>query len=392
VERGAMFACEPVERKPLLLDLSLLTQRPPSAASRLYCNLPEREAQCLSAANSPTARALEHDADVLLAQSGGLFHRRSNDAAAEVLRLRATHERNLSAAAGMILLLRLSEAESGTNHLVQSLQVVGDMLGDVRRLQAAGLPSPSGQAQLEAERLLTERRLIELQVTIDELNWQLATLMGVDLPPESRFWPDVDLKVDPALPAIEDAVGMALVQRGDLAAARLATTLSDREILRAAGALLGSSGSGIAASGGALGCLHVRANREEAALLRENLTEASSDQELAVRHEVARAVAVVRLRLEQVALSQQRVEVQRRRLQESGKKDDWETAGGSERHTARLDLLQAEQDLLHDAIEWKIAAVKLREVQGDLAIECGYDAVLTSSWAGECCEMEAYAP
>src|SRR5688572_13957368 len=99
-DSGAMFACEPVQRKPLVPDLSLLTQRPPSDAPRLYCNLPEREAQCLAAANSPTGRALEHDADVLMARSGGLFHPgRSNETAAEVLRLRATHERNVSAAA-----------------------------------------------------------------------------------------------------------------------------------------------------------------------------------------------------------------------------------------------------------------------------------------------------
>ena len=43
-----------------------------------------------------------------------------------------------------------------------------------------------------------------------------------------------------------------------------------------------------------------------------------------------------------------------------------------EARKARLDVLAAEQDLLHDVIEWKLAVVKLREAQEELAIECGF--------------------
>jgi hypothetical protein len=41
--------------------------------------------------------------------------------------------------------------------------------------------------------------------------------------------------------------------------------------------------------------------------------------------------------------------------------------------TITLDGVAAEQDLLHDVIEWKLAVVKLKQAQGLLATECGWN-------------------
>src|SRR5262249_31794915 len=57
--------CQQVERKPLVVDLSLLNNRPQAPAKHPYCNLTERDAQCLAAMNAPNARLLEYEADAV---------------------------------------------------------------------------------------------------------------------------------------------------------------------------------------------------------------------------------------------------------------------------------------------------------------------------------------
>src|SRR4051812_33756200 len=68
--------CQPVERKPLIVDLSLLGNRPQPPPSHTYCNLTERDAQCLAAMNAANARLLEQEADAVEVQPAG--HHRGN--------------------------------------------------------------------------------------------------------------------------------------------------------------------------------------------------------------------------------------------------------------------------------------------------------------------------
>src|SRR3954462_1864709 len=63
--------CQKVERKPLVVDLSLLNNRPQPPATHPYCNLTERDAQCLAAMNAPNARLLEQEADAVAVQPAG---------------------------------------------------------------------------------------------------------------------------------------------------------------------------------------------------------------------------------------------------------------------------------------------------------------------------------
>src|SRR5207302_2758710 len=103
---------------------------------------------------------------------------------------------------------------------------------------------------------------------------------------------------------------------------------------------------------------------------------AIADKQRSIRHEVAQAIATIDARLNQVAISQRRVEALRQHL-ENLQRTSGNVAGASfELRRARLAVKAAEQDVFHDVIEWKIAVVKLREAQGELAIDCGYTAAL----------------
>jgi hypothetical protein len=368
--------CQPVERKPLVVDLSRLKDRPQPPASHPYCNLTERDAQCLAAMNAPNAQLLEQEADAVAAQATGHHQADDNQATQESLRLQAVHERNRNASAAVQLLLKISEAENGADSIRRQINEAKDTLADLRRLQIAGLDLPLSVPQTEGQHLEGEHKLAELELTLDLLNEQLSMLLGGELPAGARHWPDVNLQVDPALPPLDEAQGIALAQRADLAALRVAESGGSTGAMRA---VLGLSGAGLGGSSGMCGLcslLHFRAAADEAAARADQLQSAIADKQRTIRHEVAQAIATIDARLNQVAIAQRRVESLRQHL-ENLRQTSSNVAGASfDLRRARLAVLAAEQDVFHDVIEWKIAIVKLHEAEAQLAIDCGYMAAL----------------
>jgi len=385
-----LLDCHVVERQEISADVSAVEPRSTVAfdASR-YCNLPEREAQCLAATNSSLARLLEQEAAALDAQPKGLHHSPdSRQRTQQILYLQATHERNRAASAALQVFLRLTEAEAGSANLKSRLEEIGRMLVDVQRLQAAGMESPASQADVEAQQLELLYKQVDLEATIAQLNRQLVNLLGAEPPPETRFWPDADLRVDAAAPHGDEAQHLALLQRTDLCALRMAAGSSDGNDLDAMRALLGQSnaGLGLALSGCSLvSALHPKSGNDEAAIRQQQLSASVAEQERTLRHDVAAAVATLEARLVQIGLSRRRIEVEQRRLDALEKKRQVSPTAGFDARKVRLEVLDAEQDLLHDVIEWKIAMVKLHELQGELAIQCGFTAALDCG-CGPCSE------
>jgi hypothetical protein len=368
--------CQHVERKPLVVDLSLLNNRPQPPASHPYCNLTERDAQCLAAMNAPNARLLEQEADAVAVQPSGHHRADGNQATEESLRLQAVHERNRNASAAVQLLLKIAEAENGADSIRGQISEAKDTLADLRRLQIAGLDLPLSVPQTDSQRLEAEHKLAEVELTIDLLNEQLTMLLGGELPIKARHWPDVNLQVDPVVPPLEESQGIALAQRADLAALRVAAGGGSTAAMRA---VLGLSGAGLGVSSGVCGLcslLHYRSAADESAARADQMQSAIADKQRSIRHEIAQAVATIDARLNQVAISQRRVESLRLHL-DNLRQTSANVAGASfELRRAHLAVMAAEQDVFHDVIEWKIAFVKLREAQGELAIDCGYSAAL----------------
>lgn len=376
--------CQPVERQPLVADLSLLTNRPQAPSGRSYCNLTERDAQCVAAMQAPNARLLDQEADAVAAQSSG-HHGGSTQATEQALRLQAAHERSRNASAAVQLLLRIAAAENGADSLRRQLVEIKNTLADLKRLQVAGLDQPLSPPQTEAQYAETEHKLADVELTIDQLNEQLAMLLGGELPPGSRYWPDVNLQVNPVVPLLEEAQSLAVVQRADLAALRVAASSGPRETATAVRAILGPA-AGVGLSAGPcqlLSLLHFRATADEAAIRFDQLYSSIADKQQSVRHEVAQALLTIDTRLNQIAMSQRRTEALR--LHQSNlQRSSANVVGASfEIRRAGLAVLAAEQDVFQDVIEWKIAAVKLREAEGELAIDCGYTGVLL---ANQCCQ------
>jgi hypothetical protein len=203
-------------------------------------------------------------------------------------------------------------------------------------------------------------------------------LLGSDLPPGTRFWPDVNLKVDPAVPLVEEAQTIALAQRADLAALRLAARESRRGNLVMMRAVLGQSGAGLGLSSS--GCslltlLHLRAKNDEAAVRTEQLYTAVADKERSIKSEIAQAVFSLEARLDQIAVAQRRLDFLGEHREGLRRKAEVApTASFDVRKVTPL-ILVAQQDVFHDVVEWKTALIRLQELQGELAIQCGYTLV-----------------
>ena len=361
----------------MIPDVSLVVNRQFSPAQRSYCNLTEKDAQCLAAMNSGAARLLEQEAEAL-AQSSGHHGQGSTWVTQEVLRLQAVHERNRAASAALQLLVRIAGAESGATNLRQQLIEIKATLDDLGRLQTAGLDAPVSPPETNAQQHDVQHKLGELELTLDVLSQQLAMLLGSDLPPGTRFWPDVNLKVDPTVPPLEEAQMIALAQRADLAALRLAARESSRGNLDMMRAVLGQSGAGLGLSSSGcslLALLHPRAKNDEAAVRTEQLYTAVADKERSIRSEVAQAVFSLGARLDQIAIAQRRLNFLGDHREALRRKAEVTPAASFEVRKATPLVLAAQQDVFQDVVEWKTALIRLKEIQGELAIECGYTLV-----------------
>jgi hypothetical protein len=376
-----VFECQQVERQKLAADVSRVSYQ--TAAARRYCNLPEKEAQCLAAMHAPQARLLEQEADAAAAQRSGHQRRDSSAATEEMLRLQAAHERNRNASAALQLLYRIAAAETGIDNGRKQLAEVRATAADLSRLQRAGLDVPLSMPETEARRIELEHKLGELDLLIDQLNEQLATLLGVELAPGTRFWPDIDLQVDPNVPGLDESQITALAQRADLAALRVAAG-GGAQTMRTAIGMLGVTAAGPLAGASGL-CWHLFGKHRQTAIREEQLAGAVSDKERAVRNEVARAVGTVQARLNLIVLAQQRLESLREHREEVRQKSELPAEAEMRPMTvfdvrrATIAELLAEQDLFQDVIEWKVAVVKLKEAEGELAVECGYMEVFNYS-------------
>lgn len=376
--------CRPVERQIIQPDVAAaapLSTVANIAGDGRLCALEEKTAQCLAASHATIANLLDLEAEAADAQpSGWCLHSGSSALTGELLRLEATQKRNLAAGDALQVFLRLVEAEGGVDNLQRRGQEIDTMLADVDRVQQRGLLSPVSKPELAAQRLELWHRQVELRSTVQQLNSRLLELLGTELAAAALYWPETSLVVTTDVPDKDDSIGFALANRADLAALRLAANADGADSLAAARTLLQLAGGGLGAPAakaqGRLGMLlHPHATERDQSARSQQLADLLSDRQRTVRQETLLAVSTVEAQLVQIGLTRRRLEVAKEHLQAMEDQQRLAEGGAFSVHKARLDAIAVEQDLLHDVIEWKLALVKLKQAEGLLAIECGYDAV-----------------
>jgi hypothetical protein len=370
-----VFDCQHVDPQSFVPDLSAV---PPFAPrdKPIYCALPEQDVQCLAALHSSLANLLAHEADAIVEQPAAIHLCSTNRGLLrELILLVATHQRNQDSAAAMELFLRLVEAEAGLGNIDKQLEQVDRTLSDIQHLQNQGLLSPVSKSEVESQRLDLQHRQVDLQPTIRNLNERLAQMLNVELLPGARFWPEAQLVVDAEIPDAEEAAMTALAHRADLAAVRRAAQADPRDYSAAVQLLMQQVTGGLTSpsSSPRLAVLQTKALHNESYLRGEQLDLILSQRERQAQSETVQAVEVLAARLQQIDLTRQRLALAQQRIQSLEQQQQLTSGATFNLRKARSDALILEQSLLHDTIEWKLAVVKLKQAQGLLAAECGYE-------------------
>jgi hypothetical protein len=338
-----------------------------------HCLLSESDLQCLAASRSAAASLLQAESKATVGQST-TSEKRSACLHSEILRLQSVHERNRAAGAALVAHLRLAEAEGAAAYLHRSLVETTDMLEDIRQFHVQGIQLPVTAGQIKKRRLELQHQDQELGLTILRLNGQLAQMLDLETH-HAPIWPDVDLTVsdesfDPVV-----AVEHALTARADLAALRHAARSLDEYTLPAVRALIFQTGVG-----GGAGLPSTRYSSRFAALRKGNDVPVRRQQiqamivsgELNVQRDVMSAIHGIETRFRQIGLTKQIRDLLRDNVKDLEKQLDAGAATTLDIRQASVNVLSAETDLLRDVIEWKLAIIKLKEMQGLLAEECGY--------------------
>jgi len=382
-----------IERGKISPDVSELipsdSDVPPAGDSSLYRAVDEDECKCLAATNAPLANLVDLEGELAICAASG--HGRSKGYAAciqrELLAYRAAAQRNRAAADALELFFHLAEAEHNRDSLSRSLEEMERMRDNVARLKSLGMETGIDESELYRRQTALLDREATLLLSIEKINGQLKQCLGLDVEDATPIWPSAELKVVAQKIDIDDAVAQAMVMRPDLGALQLITENLDgntlpaaRSTLRAMDTLLGLSSSKLPAI-----CMLLCGSHDtEWATRQDQLNRLYIDQQRAVAAEVRRAVLTVKTRLRQVTLAKEQLDNQQKRLKDRQALWGDEDVTPFEIAEARLSVIQAQSDLVHQVVAWKIACAKLKEAQGLLAFECGF------SEPPDCAEQTGY--
>jgi len=374
-----------VERGQIAPDLTILSTpealqqgRQAKPTPTKYRQLHAEQCQCLAAANCALANLLEEESKLGTSSAKGQRSASKPDAVMrrKMLAYRAVDERNHSAASALRTFYLLAEAESARDRLKESRGETKRMIEHLKSLKDQGLQVDLDDRLLERQRLdlLDQKR--QSQLLVSQLNGQLRALVGLDADDETLIWPAADLTVTAGPVDEQAAVREGMAHRADIGMLRMmndslevGTLPAARSELQQADPMLGSSKR----AGHLLGGANSSKHSAELQTRRTQLQQQLDDRTRTATEEIRQKARAVETRLQQIALAKQTRDVCADQLKRLEMKRDADGVTPFDISKARLELIRAESEQVHKVIAWKIAQVELKEAQGLLAAECGYN-------------------
>jgi len=391
-------AAAPVPRSPE--DLAALIPTSNDAVCDFPCRLPEptecyeaidhATCQCNAATNSVTASAVDlerHWASVLIACDQGPVEE-ALCLTRGLLALQSIDLRNSSAASALTTLYLLAGAEAELDYADRGIAELKATINRIDELKDGGLEAPDGldRGALAARYAeLCDNRL-QLCYARLQLNGQLKRLLGCPIDTRRFFWPKIDWTPNLTEPDVEGAVIEGLAHRADLRSLHLvrcklnrATLPVAREVLQVADGTLGT----VSPAPGIVHHLRCGDCKEHEIPVRcRQLTILTADTERLAMAAIKSAAYKLITQQDRVRVAKLAVDSRRSELLKLEKRREAEEITIFEISAARGRVIEAEASLVEKVIELKIAEVGLREAQGTLAIECGYDAEICGE---HCC-------
>jgi hypothetical protein len=295
---------------------------------------------------------------------------------ADLLALRAIEERNKASAAALELFYRLTETVLQRDVLRRSVQEADLAIADHRQLRQQGVPLPGDDSALQRQRLELLGRQVELDASAEEIEGHLCRLLRVPYAPQAPLSPVANLSIDVAPMAVDASVNESLAMRADLAGIGLLSgnvaensLATVRHAMQPMGGLLGTATPKPRKLFRTADPQQVAAEQQTRKLQLELLLD---DQNRAAEIEIRQAAREVATRLQTAALAKQKRGIWQSHLMGLREKHGTGQATAFDIHTAELQSLQAESEAVSALVAWKIAQIKLKQVQGLLAQECGY--------------------
>jgi hypothetical protein len=361
-----------------------LPMHPPEAATR---ELSAEETQSLAAANSKLANLMELESQAVAA--AGKYKKTARLAALQqqLLCLRAIHERNQSASQALQAFYKLAEVRANGPAAQNSLSQLGRMQDDLQKVKEQGLKVTADQTALSRKQLEVHDQRQQLDLGNAQLSEQLRGLIGMNPGEPTRLVPHTNWKLIVEPIDVDVAIEIGMQTRADLAALRLLLSELDAQTLPAARRGLSQADPALGVPAPTLGLFHKFFQGDSAAcelgIRRAQLTELLETREQQVASEIRLAIREIETRLKQAAIAGETLASWRQRISDLKALREVGSATPLEIQQAGLELAAAEAALLKQVIAVRLAEVKLKEAQGLLAAESGYD--IGACLAESCC-------
>jgi hypothetical protein len=349
-----------------LPDLGAL---PASDYAGSYRILTEAECQCMAAQASSRAALLDGEARM----SRGRSARKGLQEA--VLSYSAMEARNQDAGSALEMYPRLAEAEARKDIVDGSLILVRKALDEARNLKKQGLRVPEEFEEFERQHYQLQADRAQADSAIDRLNRMLGKKLGMEgIPETERLWPETALAVSGTPVNVSEVLGVGLGTRPQLLLLRQVAEETNPRTLATVQKLLGSS-SGLLGmpAGGPLHELLALVCARETDVRRDQVEELLRQREQEVAGEILQAAHDQDTATRLVAIGRERVALAQAKARDQEAKRAKGTVSAVAVITAQLALLKARSETLHEIVSWQIARIKLKEAQGLLVQECGYD-------------------
>lgn len=341
-------------------------------ATEQYRVVKADQVQCLAAANAPAARLFAGESDAA-ASDAGHRSRCASSTMSTLMAYRTMDQRNKAAGTALELFYSLAEAEAGRDILERCVEEVNLASTDLDDLKKSGLKMSMDRTALQRQKLDWLDRQIQLRSAAQQIQGQLRQICGLEEEESALLWPEADLKVTVAPLDAKVAIEEGLDNRADVGALRMLDETLSADTLPAvrSGMQMLSPGLGVSAVGRRLFGGN-SSNAEELQARQSQLTQALEETERTASREISEAVQNVDTRLREIAVAKSRRQAWKQRVSDLKEKRTADGTTAFDIRTAKLEMLRAENEVLHRVIAWKIAQAKLKQAQGLLAIECGY--------------------